>query len=76
MEGSGEQVETIGNQGRQSDWRHMRKSKRAETRGELILQNKTGNDKTRQTKNQMTSPCDRFTLIFYPIGHMTWKLLR
>ena len=43
----GEQVETLWNQGRQSDTWHKRKGKIPETRGKLIFQNKTGIDETK-----------------------------
>jgi len=41
----------LGNQGRQSDTGHGRKGKLSETRGEVNIQNKTGNDETKDFKN-------------------------
>ena len=63
MRDQGEQVETLGNQGRQSDTWHGRKGKLPETRGKLIFQNKTGNDeKIHETKPK----CDNY-------GHISNK---
>ena len=55
-----EEVETIRDQGRQSDRWHMRKGKGPETRGELGFQNKTGSYETKKPKTRQTSPrCDK-----------------
>lgn len=50
MEGNGEQVKTISNQGRHKHKWHMRKDKWTETIGQSVsyFHNKTGNDRTRK----------------------------